>query len=118
MFLAPQPNISSLSPMPQTKNGRKKWRKKQRSLMEAAMANQSAHIASPIYPIIHFVPPVPISQPPPTPKQTMSNSLFSFTPIVPSKPPPQQPASPKDIQPVQKKQNTFDLPDNCPTSLR
>lgn len=109
--------------MPQTKNGRKKWRKKQRNLMEAAMANQSTQIAPPIYPIIHFVPPVPISQPPPTPKQTISNSLFSFTPIVPSKPPPQQPLPqqpppPKEIQPVQKKQNTFDLPDNCPTSLR
>lgn len=121
MFLAPQPNISSISslpPMPQTKNGRKKWRKKQRNLMEAAMANQSAQIAPPIYPMINFVPPVPISQPPPTPKQTISNSLLSFTPIVPSKPPPQQPAPPKEIQPVQKKPNTFDLPDNCPASLR
>lgn len=86
--------------------------------MEAAMANQSAKIAPPVYPILHFTPPVPISQPPPTPKQTISNSLFSFTPIVPSIPPPQQPTPPKEIQTVQKKQNTFDLPDNCPTSLR
>lgn len=117
--LPPQPSISSLPPMPQTKNGRKKWRKKQRNLMEAAMAHQSAHIAPPVYPIINFAPPVPISQPPPTPKQTIPNSLFSFTPIVPSKPPPpQQPAPPKEIQSIQKKQNTFDLPDNCPSSLR
>lgn len=119
-FLAPQSNFSSLPPMPQTKNGRKKWRKKQRNLMEAAMAKQSAQIPPPIYQKINFVPPVPIAQPPLPPKPVMTNSSFSFTPIVPSKfiPPPQTPKPSVEISTIQKKQNSFDLPDNCPTSLR
>ncbi|XP_025416271.1 leukocyte receptor cluster member 8 homolog [Sipha flava] len=117
--LPPQPNLSSLPPMPQTKSGRKKWRKKQRNLMEAAMANQSTQVAPTIYPSIHFVPAVPILQPPPTPKPMVSSS-YSFTPIVPSNPQPQPLPKPsmEMIPTVQKKQNGFDLPDNCPTSLR
>jgi hypothetical protein len=105
--------------MPQTKSGRKKWRKKQRNLMEAAMANQSTQVAPTIYPSIHFVPAVPILQPPPTPKPMVSSS-YSFTPIVPSNPQPQPLPKPsmEMIPTVQKKQNGFDLPDNCPTSLR
>lgn len=104
--------------MPQTKNGRKKWRKKQRSLMEAAtLANQNIQTASPIYPSINFVPPVPILQPPlPTLKPTVTNSSCSFTPIVLSNPLPQQLQPSMDI--VKRKQNCFDLPDNCPNSLR
>lgn len=104
--------------MPQTKSGRKKWRKKQRTLMEAAMANQTTQVSPTIYPSINFVPPVPISQPPPIPKPVVSSS-FSFTPIVPSNPQPQPLPKPMEMIPiVQKKQNGFDLPDNCPTSLR
>lgn len=104
--------------MPQTKSGRKKWRKKQRNLMEAALALQSTQIAPPpVYQSMNFVPPVSI-QPPPTPKPTVTNSPYSFSPIVPSKPLPQQPPPPVEVPIVQKKQNSFDLPDNCPTSLR
>lgn len=104
--------------MPQTKNGRKKWRKRQRNLMEAAMANQSSHVTPPIYPIINFVPPVPTLPPPPIPKPIVKNSSFSFTPIVPSNPTLPQPQPSVAVPIVQKKQNTFDLPDNCPASLR
>lgn len=105
--------------MPQTKNGRKKWRKKQRNLMEAAMAKQSVQIPPPLYQKINFVPPVPISQPPPPPNTVVTNLPFSFTPIVPSKfiPPPQT-SKPVETSNIQKKPNNFDLPDNCPTSLR
>lgn len=108
--------------MPQTKSGRKKWRKKQRNLMEAAMANQTAQIAPPTYTSMNFVPPIPILQPPPpTPKPPMTSSSYPFTPIVPSNHPPQQPQQPipiAEIPPIKKKQNSFDLPDNCPNSLR
>lgn len=105
--------------MPQTKSGRKKWRKKQRSLMEAAMANQTTtQVAPTIYPGINFVPSIPIVLSPPTPKPVVSSS-YSFTPIVPSNPQPQLLPKPMEMIPiVQKKQNGFDLPDNCPTSLR
>lgn len=121
-FTAPQPNLSTLPPMPQTKNGRKKWRKKQRNLMEAALANQanqSTQISPNLYhQRINFVPPVPFLQLPPTPKTTVTNS-YPFTPIVPSTPPPsQQLHSSLETQIPQKKQNSFDLPDNCPSSLR
>lgn len=87
--------------------------------MEAAMANQSTQVAPTIYPSINFVPPVPILQPPPTLKPVVSSS-YSFTPIVPSNPQPQPlPKPPMEMIPiVQKKPNGFDLPDNCPTSLR
>jgi len=110
--------------MPQTKNGRKKWRKKKRHLMEiAALAKKSSvyQMTHPTYPIKHFVPPVPILQPSfPSPKPTVTNSSYSFTPMIPIN----NLASQNQIQPsmemptIQKKQNGFDLPDNCPTSLR
>lgn len=106
--------------MPQTKSGRKKWRKKQRTLMEAALANQSVQTTS-IYQSINFVPPIPtIPPPPPTQKPTVTNSSYSFTPIIPSNPnPPLLQSRPSmEIPIVQKKQNSFDLPDNCPASLR
>lgn len=92
------------------------------------MANQTAQIAPPTYPSINFIPPVPILQPPPpTPKPTMTNISYPFTPIVPSNHPPQLPPQPQqpiqpipsaEIQTIKKKQNSFDLPDNCPNSLR
>lgn len=105
--------------MPQTKSGRKKWRKKQRNLMEAAMANQSNQVVPPVYPVMNFVPPVPILQPPPpTSKPAITNSLFTFTPIVPSNPLPQQSKPSVEVTNVKKKTNGFDLPDNCPNSLR
>lgn len=117
--LAPQPNVSSiLPPMPQTKSGRKKWRKKQRNLMEAALANQPTQIIPPVYQNMQFIPSVPMMQPPPIPKLAVTSSSYPFTPIVPSNPPPQQLQSSLETPTVQKKQNTFDLPDNCPTSLR
>lgn len=117
--VAPQQNLLSLPSMPQTKKGRKKWRKKQRSLMEAAaLANQSIPTASSIYQSINFVPPVPILQPPlPTSKPlSVTNSSCSFTPIVPSNLSPQKPQP--SIDTLKRKQNCFDLPDNCPTSLK
>lgn len=89
--------------------------------MEAAMANKSTpQIVSSMYPIKHFAPPAPILQPPlPTTKPPVTNSTFSFTPIVPSNVSPQKPVQPPmEVPTVQKKQNGFDLPDNCPTSLR
>lgn len=118
--LPPKQNFISLPPMPQTKNGRKKWRKKQRNLMEAALANKSTHRIAPMYPIKHFVPSAPILQLPlPTLKPSVTNSPYSFTPIVPSNSSPHKPIQPSmEISTVQKKQNGFDLPDNCPTSLR
>jgi len=104
--------------MPQTKNGRKKWRKKQRNLMEAALANQSTQVTTslPMYQNINFVPPVPIL-PPTTSIPTMTKSSFSFTPIVPSNLPPQPIQPTMEVPSVQKKQNSFDLPSNCPNSL-
>lgn len=117
--LPPQPNVSlNLPPMPQTKSGRKKWRKKQRNLMEAALANQPTQIAPPVYQNMQFIPSVPILQPLPIPKPTVTSSSYPFTPIVPSNPPPQQLQPSLETPTVQKKQNSFDLPDNCPVSLR
>lgn len=104
--------------MPQTKNGRKKWRKKQRNLMEAAMANKSSQIFTQIPHIYtNFVPPVPSSQTSSPPKSVVKNTSYTFTPIVPSIPPTQQ-SIPVEVPYIQKKQNSFDLPDNCPNSLR
>lgn len=108
--------------MPQTKKGRKKWRKKQRNLMEAALANQanqSTQIAPNSYhQRINFVPPAPFLQPLLISKTTVTNS-YPFTPVVPSTPPSSQQLQPSLETPTpQKKQNCFDLPDNCPSSLR
>lgn len=110
--------------MPQTKNGRKKWRKKQRNLMEAALAkqaNQSSQIAPTTYQqLINYAPPARFFHPPPTPKNTVTNnSSYPFTPIIPSTPPRIQQHQPTlETTTPPKKQNTFDLPDNCPLSLR
>lgn len=101
--------------MPQTKSGRKKWRKKQRNLMAA---NQSAQIVPPpnynsVPPCIRFVPPYNIL---PTPTPSPTN--LSYTHIVTNNPQLQQPKPPMQIPIVQKKQDVFDLPHNCPNSLR
>lgn len=87
----------------------------------------------------HFVPPYTMSYPPTPPVTNLS-----FTPIVPSSPQPQQPKPmqvqkpmpvpkppmqlpkppmqvpkpPMQVPIVQKKPDIFDLPHNCPNSLR
>lgn len=103
--------------MPQTKNGRKKWRKKQRNLMEAAIANKSQQFTQISHLYTNFVPPVPSSQTSTPHKPVVKNTSYTFTPIVPSILPTQQ-SKPVEITYIQKKQNSFDLPDNCPNSLR
>lgn len=88
--------------------------------MEAAMANKSPQIIPQIphiYTNLNFVPPVPNLQTPPPPKPVVKNTSYTFTPIVPSILPTQQ-TKPVEITNIQKKQNSFDLPDNCPISLR
>ncbi|XP_050533626.1 leukocyte receptor cluster member 8 homolog isoform X2 [Daktulosphaira vitifoliae] len=121
----PLPSASSipvsnfnLPQMPQSKSGRKKWRKKQRNLMEAIAANNQPNINNintHNFLPINFIPSLQTN--PPSSKSLNNSITYPFTPIVPVKPPiPSLPAP--VVSPVIKKPNGFDLPENCPNSLR
>ncbi|XP_050436559.1 leukocyte receptor cluster member 8 homolog [Adelges cooleyi] len=123
--LPSQPNVVpasnfNMTPMPQSKSGRKKWRKKQRSIMELMAANNQSTINNtPIFHPISYIPPIP-NNPPPAPKPpVIKNCSYPFTPIVPVNPPlPSSKPPPVPVAMPIKKPNGFDLPDNCPDSLK